>query len=100
MLIINSKHPPNGDKIQVSIDGYQIGAFPVTDRPASISGVETAAARVHDAASQRQLEGLVHAGSFIRFVNGHAVYEAALDPLAALNFDECKHEATLLAPQK
>lgn len=98
-LITNSKGQEDvaGSEMEVSVDGYVIGRFRVTDRPPGGDGVMTAVASVLDASSVRRLVGLLHAGSAIRIANGPAVYEAMLDQVAAANFDQCREEADLLA---
>ena len=51
MLITNSKWPEDvaGPEMEVSVDGYDVGRFKVTDRPLAANDMMTAAASVMDA---------------------------------------------------
>jgi hypothetical protein len=99
MLNINSKRlvDVSGPEMEVSVDNYIVGRFPVTDRPPGHNDVTTAVASVMDASAQTRLLGLIHAGSVIRITNGQAVFEASLDQTAAANFEKCRQEAELLS---
>ncbi len=98
MIIINSKRPVDvaEPEMDVSVDNYVVGRFPVTDRPPGRNDVTTAVASVMDASTQTRILGLIHAGSVIRITNGQAVFEATLDQAAAANFEKCRQEAELL----
>lgn len=99
MLVLNSKRPLDvaGPEMDVSVDNYVIGRFPVTDRPPGLNDVMTAVASITDASLQTRLLGLIHAGSVIRITNGQAVFQATLDQTAAANFEQCRQEAELLS---
>ncbi len=85
-IIANSKHQLGvaGPEIEVSVDNYVVGRFPVTDRPSGGGDVVTAVAPVMDVSSRTRFLSLIHAGSIIRTMNGQATFEATLDQSAAV----------------
>jgi len=98
-FILNSKWEKDvvSPEMEVSIDGYLVDRFRITERPPmTTNGVSTAVAAVTGLTAQKKVIGLIHAGGVLSIVSGQALYTAELNPIAASNFNECLREAELL----
>lgn len=99
LLITNARQADEvaGADVAVTMDGNQIGRFPVTDRPTPAAGLSTAVASLTDASSRKRILGLIQAGRSVRFTNGTHFFEEVLDAPGIAQFEECRHGSELLS---